>query len=605
MANLVDRCKFRAASGGVGTFTVSSAAAGYMTPASANAVDGALYSYAAQLTDASGNISAWEVGTGTYTASGATLTRSVQFSSNSNATVSFASAPLVTLTPLAADFEAPPGSVNVRQYGAVGDGVTDDLAAINAALASIPNGGTVFFPDTGGNPTVYGISDTIVMESSQRLQGVNKRLTKIKALSSFPINTAMVQWGTSGPVFDTALYDMWLDANLIAGSLCLYSNQANEGCGLFRCIVENSLDTAVFWDSGCEHFGNFDIEIILTNADSNYGIKIGNGTDNVGPININRITIGGRGIGNTTAGIYVRDAPLSSFVFSDVHLESMTDGILVEGDNPQGICAYVDSEVVANTVHLTGASDVVLLNTANFFGTNNILVDDSTSLTIPNTLTPLLIWSRDPVYSNFTALTTLTAGVSPFYTVLSTDTVIAHDPSPASWQAVSLPDPSLNVGRELEFISVLGLQRIVSILDDVRTITGATPSVTGVIISEKQAAGSWAVLKSDGTYWRIIEQSEMVSDCTRVVSTPYTVDEYDTTLLCEAGTATSVVLPSASLWVGRELQFVNYQNNTVVSSTANVTDLTASSTSAILAGTAGKWAILKSRDDSWQVIAGN
>ena len=37
-------------------------------------------------------------------------------------------------------------SVSVKDFGAVGDGVTDDTAAIQAALNSLPTGGTVFFP---------------------------------------------------------------------------------------------------------------------------------------------------------------------------------------------------------------------------------------------------------------------------------------------------------------------------------------------------------------------------------------------------------------------------------------------------------------------------
>lgn len=36
--------------------------------------------------------------------------------------------------------------VNVKDWGAVGDGVTDDAAAINAALAAVPTYGTVYFP---------------------------------------------------------------------------------------------------------------------------------------------------------------------------------------------------------------------------------------------------------------------------------------------------------------------------------------------------------------------------------------------------------------------------------------------------------------------------
>lgn len=100
----VNRCWFRAASSGSGTFTVSSAITGYLTPAQADAVNGALYSYVAESND----LTEWEVGYGIYTASGTTLSRLVLKSSNSNSAVSFTAAPKVALTALAADVYRPP-----------------------------------------------------------------------------------------------------------------------------------------------------------------------------------------------------------------------------------------------------------------------------------------------------------------------------------------------------------------------------------------------------------------------------------------------------------------------------------------------------------------
>lgn len=98
--NFVDRCIFRAAGTGTGTFTVSSAITGYMTPATAGAVDGQSYAYAAESDD----LSQWEVGLGVYTSSGATLTRATIYkSSTGGSAVSFTAAPKVTLTVTAAD----------------------------------------------------------------------------------------------------------------------------------------------------------------------------------------------------------------------------------------------------------------------------------------------------------------------------------------------------------------------------------------------------------------------------------------------------------------------------------------------------------------------
>lgn len=102
MADLVNRVYFRVTANGTGTFTVSTAITGYMTPAQGDAKDKLWYSYSAE----SDNLSEWEVGVGQYTTSGTTLTRTtVLKSSNGNATVNFTAAPKVALTVLAADLQ--------------------------------------------------------------------------------------------------------------------------------------------------------------------------------------------------------------------------------------------------------------------------------------------------------------------------------------------------------------------------------------------------------------------------------------------------------------------------------------------------------------------
>lgn len=57
--------------------------------------------------------------------------------------------------------------VSVKDFGAVGNGIADDTIAIQAAIDSFPNGGTVFFP-----PGVYAISNTLnLTKSGVRLIG--------------------------------------------------------------------------------------------------------------------------------------------------------------------------------------------------------------------------------------------------------------------------------------------------------------------------------------------------------------------------------------------------------------------------------------------------
>lgn len=66
--------------------------------------------------------------------------------------------------------------VSVRDFGAVGDGATDDTTAIRDAIAAVPNGGTVLFP---GTPTSYkiGVGNIILPTAkSIRLLGADVKI---------------------------------------------------------------------------------------------------------------------------------------------------------------------------------------------------------------------------------------------------------------------------------------------------------------------------------------------------------------------------------------------------------------------------------------------
>ena len=135
MASFVNAVVFTAASGGTGTFTVASAVTGWLTPAQAGAVNAASYRYRAY----SSNLSEWEVGTGTYTSSGTTLTRTPLYSSNANAAVNFTAAPSVALTVFAADlttFTDPitPATDNAAALGVSGTAWSDLFLASGGVI---------------------------------------------------------------------------------------------------------------------------------------------------------------------------------------------------------------------------------------------------------------------------------------------------------------------------------------------------------------------------------------------------------------------------------------------------------------------------------------
>jgi hypothetical protein len=84
--------------------------------------------------------------------------------------------------------------VNVTQFGAKGDGVTDDFASITAAIGYIGNSasnGTVVFPEG-----VFMVSDTIDMNTITRppnLIGSGSSSTTIRATSAFATSQAIIE----------------------------------------------------------------------------------------------------------------------------------------------------------------------------------------------------------------------------------------------------------------------------------------------------------------------------------------------------------------------------------------------------------------------------
>lgn len=97
MPKLVNRAKMTTATTGTGTITLGSAVAGYQTFADAGVSDADAVRYVIE----DGNN--WEIGTGTYTASGTTLTRTVLESSNADAAISLTGSAEVFVTAINKD----------------------------------------------------------------------------------------------------------------------------------------------------------------------------------------------------------------------------------------------------------------------------------------------------------------------------------------------------------------------------------------------------------------------------------------------------------------------------------------------------------------------
>ena len=119
------------------------------------------------------------------------------------------------------------GVVNVKDFGAVGDGVHDDTAAIQAAIdaAVALGGGRVFFP-TG----TYAITATLTTPNTDVvivLTGAGRDLTIVQAASA--IDGYMYEHWCNG-----GIEDMTWNGNAVANSAVILGNKSGQSSLLFK-----------------------------------------------------------------------------------------------------------------------------------------------------------------------------------------------------------------------------------------------------------------------------------------------------------------------------------------------------------------------------------
>lgn len=77
------------------------------------------------------------------------------------------------------------GRTNVRKYGAVGDGTTNDQTAITNAIAATPVGGVLYFPEG-----TYLVSTTVSVNKAITIQGTGQSRIKVTGnISAFTLNS--------------------------------------------------------------------------------------------------------------------------------------------------------------------------------------------------------------------------------------------------------------------------------------------------------------------------------------------------------------------------------------------------------------------------------
>ena len=179
MAVLKNRAKMSTSTTGTGTITLGSAESGYQTFADAGVANADVVRYVIE--DTGG---AFEIGTGTYTSSGTTLTRTVSESSNSGAAINLSGSATVFIGATAEDILSDVVDDTTPQLGGNLDVQAREIttSTTNGNVKLTPNGtGVVEVKGAGGN------DGTLQLNCSANSHGVKIKSPPHSAAASYTL----------------------------------------------------------------------------------------------------------------------------------------------------------------------------------------------------------------------------------------------------------------------------------------------------------------------------------------------------------------------------------------------------------------------------------
>ena len=303
---LADRVKETTTTTGTGTVTLAGAVTGYQTFAAVGNANTTYYTIASQTS------SDWEVGIGTYTSSGTTLSRTtVISSSNGGSLVNFSAGTKDV-------FVTYPAGRSVYADGAV-------LTATNSAILPVTSGGTGVTTSTGSGDNVLSNSPNLTAPALGT--PISGTVTNLTGTASININGTVGATTANTGSFTTLAAT---GNTSLATTAVLYDGNGAVSSGrlLGRYSYRNATPaTAYFYD-----FNNTNT---ISSADSVIVSRIPNTLNNSNLTNANALTAFGTNYGTKAAGL-----SFVSGTSSDVTLVAVGSTPLLNADINAVVVGY-------------------------------------------------------------------------------------------------------------------------------------------------------------------------------------------------------------------------------------------------------------------------
>ncbi len=382
--------------------------------------------------------------------------------------------------------------LNVKSFGALGDGVTDDTEAIKAVLAAAadgtelgPNaagytwiteqkGGTVYFPRG-----VYLISSRLIMPDRVSILGDGPAASRIIASTDFA--HAYMLWYIDGtlPFFECWINGMSIHANNAAQiQQVVRAESWQERCGMFRSRVEGYQDVGLWLNEG---FGGAARSRIIDTdfwgfSGTTAGIHMESDLPNAFILEVNNCTINPSD--TATNGILVENGRLEA---RNLHIERATNGIQFEGGN--GIITNLTgASTVTNLITFaSGYTGAVEMTGVDVNGGTSAIDDNVTSQDVAGSFTK----ARFPFRYQFANADTTpsVAQQAPVYRTFNSG-------------ATTITDFDNGVPGQRFMLRFQDGNTTIDIGSNIANLDGSTGDIT-------PASGDWMDIQEDGGTWYI------------------------------------------------------------------------------------------------------